>query len=146
MKDAHGHGSDPRGGAAAHQQGVQQATAPMQRRQYEAIAGAIKSYGDAHPDQHAELASHFAGALRGTNPNFQPDKFRTAAMTGNMGRTKGASPDMTRQHYEAVANTISAFGHSHPGTQDSLASHFASELGRRNSNFNAERFKKAASR
>ena len=110
MKDALGHGSDPHGGegaAGAHAQGVQQVGRPvshMQRRQFEAIAGAINHYPDAtiKPD----LAQHFADALRGTNPNFDAGKFKNAAMTGNMGRTQNKDPDMQRRHFEAVASTI----------------------------------------
>lgn len=140
MKDAKGHGSDAQGGSgAAHQQGVEQATAPMQRRQYEAIAGAINSY----PGDKAALAQHFASGLAGTNPQFQGDKFRQAAMTGNMGRTKGAAPGLTRQHYEAVAGMLRGFGASHPNS--GVADHFAGAFGRTNKNFDAARFKKAAS-
>jgi hypothetical protein len=134
MKDTKGHGS------AAHQAGVAAATAPMQRRQYEAIAGAINSY----PGDKAALAQHFAGALQGTNPQFNGGKFQKAAMTGNMGKTKGAAPGMSRSHYEMVANAVKGFGSSHPGAGPALADHFANELGRRNPNFNAGKFKKAA--
>lgn len=146
MKDAKGHGSDPRGGAqpvaqpaAAHQMGVEQATAPMQRRQYEAIAGAINSY----PGDKTALAQHFAGGLQGSNPKFDSAKFTHAATTGNMGRTKGADPGMQRRHYEAVASMLKNFEGSHPGS--GVAEHFTNEFGRRNRNFDSARFRKAAS-
>lgn len=133
MKDAKGHGSDP----GAHSAGIIQATAPMQRRQFEAIAGAINSYPGA--DKSA-LAQHFAGSLGGTNPQFNSDKFRQAAMTGNMGKTKGADPGMQRRHYEAVASIIRNYGQS---TRGAVAEHFASRFGGGNPNFKADRFKKA---
>lgn len=138
MKDAKGHGSDP------HSDGVQQIGKPsMQRRQYEAIAGAINSYGADHPDVQGALAQHFAGALVGTNPNFQSDKFRRAAMTGDMGRTQNKAPGMQSRHYEAVASAIKSFPGS-DDTRNSIAQHFASRLGSSNANFNPDRFVKAA--
>lgn len=140
MKDAKGHGSDPRGGAA-HQEGVQQVGRPvaMQRRQYEAIAGAINRFPDASVK--GDLAQHFANALQGTNPNFDAGKFKTAATTGDMGRTQGKAPGMQSRHYEAVAGAIASL----PSPMRSqAASHFASELGRSNPNFNSGRFLKAA--
>jgi hypothetical protein len=145
-KDSHGHGSDAHGGAvgAAHQAGVRAATTGMQRRQYEAIAGTINNFGGGS-DVKSALAAHFAGALQGTNPHFDAGKFQTAATTGNMGRTQGKQADMQARHYSAVANAVHSFGTSHPAVKDALVSHFSDELGRRNSNFNADRFKKAAS-
>lgn len=142
MKDAKGHGSDARGGPAApaHQAGIEQATAPMQRRQYEAIAGAINSYPGADK---ADLANHFTSSLGGTNSQFQADKFRQAAMTGNMGRTKGADPGMQRRHYEAVASMIRSYGQSHPESRAAVAQHFAGRFGAGNPNFKPDRFTKA---
>jgi hypothetical protein len=142
-KDALGHGSNPRGGAdaqAAHSQGVSQVGRPtMQRRQYEAIAGAINRFPDAAAKP--TLAEHFASALAGTNPKFDAAKFRSAATTGNMGRTKNASPGMTQQHYEAVAGAIRSLPSDLRGP---AATHFASQLGSSNSNFKASRFIEAA--
>ena len=141
MKDAQGHGSDPHGGAGAHSEGVQQVGRPvsMQRRQYEAIAGAINRFPDAGAK--GDLAQHFADALKGTNPNFDAGKFKTAATTGDMGRTQGKAPGMQSRHYEAVAGAIASL----PSTMRSqAATHFASELGRSNPNFNSGRFLKAA--
>ena len=135
--------NDPRGAAAraAHQTGVQQVGQPvnMQRRQYEAIAGAINHY----PDVSAKpvLAQHFADALRGTNPNFDAGEFKTAATTGNMGRTQGKAPGMQSRHYEAVAGAIASLP---SGMRGKVATHFAGELGSKNSNFNSQRFIKAA--
>lgn len=140
MKDAKGHGSNAQGGGVpAHQTGVQQATTGMQRRQYEAIAGAINSYpgGDK-----SALADHFASGLAGSNPKFDAGKFKTAATTGNMGRTDRADPGMQRRHYEAVAGLLKNYGASHPGS--GAADHFTNTLGRGNPNFNAARFRKAA--
>lgn len=125
---------------AAHQSGVEKATAPMQRRQYEAIAGAINSYGG----DKASLAQHFAGALGGTNPQFNADKFRQAAMTGNMGRTKNADAGMQRRHFEAVAGMIRDYGASHPGEHAGVAEHFGNRLMNTNKNFDKTRFVKAA--
>src|SRR5674476_441932 len=162
MKDAKGHGSEAHGGAGpnfldphdprrgpvtgaqnppAHSTGVDQIGKPvdMQRRQYEAIAGAISRYPDASAK--GDLATHFANALRGTNPNFDAGKFKTAATTGDMGRTQGKEPGMQSRHYEAVAGAIANLP---SGLRGSVATHFAGELGRKNSNFNSQRFIKAA--
>ena len=125
----------------AHQQGVYQATMPMQRRQYEAIAGAINSFPNNPDIPKADLAQHFADSLRGTNPNFDSGKFKTAAMTGNMGRTQGKAPGMTRGHYQAVAGAINSLP---SGWRGPVAQHFAGELGRSNANFKPARFLKAA--
>lgn len=171
MKDAKGHGSDARGGpasyqnvstkplltnaardrlAAAHQEGVRVATAPMQRRQYEGIAQAINTFGDAHPEVHGDLARQFANDLQGSNPHYDRNKFQTAALTGDMGKTASrpgvSGGGMTRSHYDAIASTLNNFGRSHPDVRDDLASHFASALGGKNPNFNADRFKKAATK
>ena len=141
MKDQLGHGSDPHGGAGAHSEGVQQVGKPvaMQRRQYEAIAGAINRFPDASAKP--DLAQHFANALRGTNPNFDAGKFKTAATTGNMGRTGNKEPGMQSRHYEAVAGAIASLP---SGMRDKVAAHFAGELGGKNSNFNSPRFMRAA--
>jgi len=163
MKDAKGHGSDSRGGSTtpsfldphdprrgpvsgaqlppAHSQGVQQIGKPvdMQRRQYEAIAGAISRFPDAGAK--GDLATHFADALSGTNPNFNAGKFKNAAMTGNMGRTQNKAPGMQSRHYEAVAGAIASLPSS---MRSPVASHFAGDLGGRNPNFNKQRFLKAA--
>ena len=169
MKDAKGHGSDPHGGGGqtpvqaenapfkhsipgphfldpndprgAHSAGVQQVGKPvsMQRRQYEAIAGAINRFPDASAKP--DLAQHFANALRGTNPNFDAGKFKTAATTGNMGRTGNKEPGMQSRHYEAVAGAIASLP---SGMRDKVAAHFAGELGGKNSNFNSPRFMRAA--
>jgi hypothetical protein len=170
MKDSKGHGSDPRGGGqtpvqaenapfksslpgphflepndprGAHSQGVQQVGKPvdMQRRQYEAIAGAISRLPGDISYTKGNLAQHFAEALRGTNPNFNADKFKTAATTGNMGRTQNKEPGMQSRHYEAVAGAIATLP---PAIRGSVATHFAGELGRKNTNFNSQRFIKAA--
>jgi hypothetical protein len=125
-------------GVPAHQTGIDKATAPMQRRQFEAIAGAINETNVPGAVKGA-LAQHFANALRGSNPNFNADKFRTAATTGNMGRTKNAPASMTRAHYEAVASAVHNFGAAHPEAKG-LAESFANSLGRRNPNFNASKF------
>lgn len=126
----------------AHSAGVDQIGKPvnMQRRQYEAIAGAINNL-NVDPNTKAGVASHFADALRGTNPNFDAGKFKTAATTGDMGRTQGKEPGMQSRHYEAVAGAIAGLP---SGMRGSVATHFAGELGRKNSNFNSQRFIKAA--
>lgn len=178
MKDAKGHGSDPRGGSnefdkgplvpgytsrgaqllqatmrknpnppivevPAHSTGVQQVGQPvsMQRRQYEAIAGAINRLPTDISYAKGNVAQHFADALKGTNPNFDAGKFKTAATTGNMGRTQNKEPGMQSRHYEAVAGAIATLP---PTLRGSVATHFAGELGRKNSNFNSQRFIKAA--
>src|ERR1035437_2041493 len=98
MKDAKGHGSEAHGGAGpnfldphdprrgpvtgaqnppAHSTGVDQSGKPvnMQRRQYEAIAGAINRLPADISYAKGNVAQHFADALRGTNPNFDAGKF-----------------------------------------------------------------------
>lgn len=156
-KDQLGHGSDTRGGPTtppgrvvgssavrgqpdipAHQSGIEAATAPMQRRQFEAIAGAINETNVPGAVKGA-LAQHFANALRGSNQNFNAEKFRTAATTGDMGHTKNAPASMTRSHYETVAHAVHDFSASHPEAKG-LAESFANSLGRRNPNFNASKF------
>ena len=143
MKDAKGHGSEAHGGAGAHSEGVQQVGRPvaMQRRQYEAIAGAISRLPADISYAKGNIAQHFADALKGTNPNFNAGKFQTAAMTGDMGRTQSKAPGMQSRHYEAVAGAIANL----PSTlRGSVATHLAGELGRSNANFNSGRFLKSA--
>jgi hypothetical protein len=49
----------------------------MQRRHFE--ANAVSSFGHAHPGIHADLASHFASRLSGSNPRFDSGRFMKAA-------------------------------------------------------------------
>lgn len=144
MKDALGHGSDSRGGAA-HQEDVQKATAPMQRRHFEAIARAINTFP--HQDARADLAQTFASSLRGTNPNFQADKFRNAAMTGNMGRTQNKGANLARAQYNHIADVVKGFGASHPAIKDDLVAHFSKSLQGEagGARFKPDRFSKRAS-
>jgi hypothetical protein len=170
MKDAKGHGSEAHGGAqtpvqsenapfksrlpgphfldpndprGAHSAGVQQVGQPvsMQRRQYEAIAGAISRLPADISYAKGNIAQHFADALYSTNPNFDAGKFKTAATTGDMGRTQNKEPGMQSRHYDKVAGTIASLPAPLRG---SVATHFAGELGRKNSNFNSQRFIKSA--
>jgi hypothetical protein len=50
----------------------------MEHRHYKAIAAIIASLPDGEMRQH--VAEHFARELRGTNPRFSGERFRTAAM------------------------------------------------------------------
>jgi hypothetical protein len=72
MKDAQGHGSE--GSGAAHQRGVEKASATMTRQHFEMIASTLASSGAS-----AEIVKNFADKLAATNPRFDAARFTAAA-------------------------------------------------------------------
>lgn len=100
MKDALGHGSNDRGGAAPaaaagiHARGTQ-ATPQLQRRHFEAMAAELRAAPDAGSPAHAARVSAVADKLSTTNPGFRRDFFVKAATPGgaynNKSRERSAS-------------------------------------------------------
>lgn len=51
----------------------------FEHRHYKAIAAIIASMDSEHAYSRDEIAQHFAGMLGGTNPNYSPSRFESAA-------------------------------------------------------------------
>lgn len=111
------------------------------RQHFNAIAKALHDYQTRSGQQIPGLADHFAGHLAGGNALFDPSRFKNAVNEGVAGSLAFDANNMTKEHFQTLANAISSAPIRH---RAGLANHFADLLAGSNPRFKRDVFMRAA--